>query len=80
MTTRARCNECGRLMSPGDGCTAKTILINGRRWNRIQVFAEDICHDCNAARGALHHPGCDMERCPACGGQLIGCDCGEQLI
>jgi hypothetical protein len=22
------------------------------------------CHDCGTAIGALHHPGCDMERCP----------------
>lgn len=33
------------------------------------------CHDCNVAPGGLHHPGCDDERCPRCGGQLIGCDC-----
>lgn len=26
-------------------------------------------------RGALHHPGCDMERCPRCGLQSISCDC-----
>ena len=23
------------------------------------------CHDCGAAIGALHHPGCDLERCPS---------------
>ena len=35
------------------------------------------CHDCNAEPGELHHPGCDMEVCPRCGGQAIGCDCVE---
>lgn len=33
------------------------------------------CHDCNVAVGGYHHPGCDMEECPRCGGQLISCGC-----
>ena len=33
------------------------------------------CHDCGIAAQGKHHPGCDMERCPACGGQLISCFC-----
>jgi len=37
--------------------------------------SEQICHDCKTPRGGFHHPGCDMERCPKCGGQLIGCGC-----
>ena len=38
------------------------------------------CHDCGAVEGALHELGCDMERCPFCGGQLITCSCAyEQL-
>lgn len=31
------------------------------------------CHDCDAKVGELHQLGCDMERCPVCGGQLISC-------
>lgn len=31
------------------------------------------CHDCAVGAGQLHVPGCDMERCPLCGGQLISC-------
>jgi len=34
-----------------------------------------ICHDCGAKEGQLHELGCDMERCPFCGGQLISCSC-----
>lgn len=33
------------------------------------------CRDCNIKRGGHHHPGCDMERCPRCEGQLISCGC-----
>lgn len=33
------------------------------------------CHDCGAQEGQIHERGCDMERCPFCGGQLIGCEC-----
>ena len=30
---------------------------------------------CRARPGHYHHVGCDAERCPVCGGQLISCDC-----
>jgi hypothetical protein len=37
---------------------------------------ERPCHDCAAIKGEYHVLGCDVERCPACGGQLwFGCEC-----
>jgi len=33
------------------------------------------CHDCGVVAGELHLYGCDMERCPRCKGQRLGCEC-----
>ena len=30
---------------------------------------------CGACEGQIHAPGCDMEMCPFCGGQLMSCGC-----
>ena len=37
--------------------------------------ARATCHDCGTKEGQLHVLGCDMERCPFCGNQLISCRC-----
>ena len=49
------------------------------RWEFMDDYespsGDDRCHDCAAKAGELHHPGCDMEECPVCGRQYLGCGC-----
>lgn len=58
-------------------------VIAGKPFARVR-FGEEAddwgsehgpCHDCVAIKGEFHVAGCDVERCPNCGGQVISCDC-----
>lgn len=80
----ARCKVCGREMLDACGCVGSEISANGNEFPRIRVgglgdFEGEPegtrCGDCGAMVGYQHHWGCDCERCPSCGRQLISCDC-----
>ena len=53
-----------------DGCSMPPIPYS--------IDETERCHDCLVAPGGFHHPGCDMEECPRCGGQLISCGCLDE--
>ena len=61
-------------------------VIAGRQFERVPYGREGLgrhastgqCHDHGVTRGQLHVPGCDVERCPACRGQMTTCGCVEQ--
>ena len=76
----AICEWCSSDMMQVDDCTGnRTVSIDGHEYATIPYNGPGVrCHDCNVVRGARHHPGCDMERCPKCGGQLISCGCLDE--
>lgn len=70
----AICEYCDQEMSLGVACTDP---VYGTHERIVFGGDGDPCHDCNTPRGGLHHPGCDVERCPICLGQAISCGCDD---
>lgn len=83
----AICKGCGREMLTTNGCGVSSLIVDGKRHKRIKfgsvndLFPDQRgrCGDCGARRGHFHHVGCDCERCPACGHQLLSCDCNAEF-
>ena len=78
----AVCEFCGQEMKRADGCTRTHIKYPDG--TVLPVVTEHFdepdgrCHDCGIKDGNAHHPGCDVERCPQCGGQLLNCWCFDE--
>jgi hypothetical protein len=80
----AVCDVCEREMLEPRGCTLEQYDNFTDAVARLRIRYGDepdnpqppaLCHDCGAPTGELHHPGCDIERCPLCYGQVISCGC-----
>lgn len=56
------------------------ILYSGNEIQRIlfgcenECWGKNKCGDCGCQELNLHYIGCDVERCPICGHQLISCE------
>lgn len=79
----AICDVCNKEMS--HGCTKHWYIVDGVKLLAVKQGDDGnygVCRDCNARPGEYHHPGCDNERCPKCGGQMIGfhdCKVAEEI-
>jgi hypothetical protein len=78
----AVCSWCLGEMNTANSCTVNAFHRKGHRFHMVPFGDEpngrtsgDQCGDCGVNRGGWHHPGCDLQQCPACGRQLISCGC-----
>ena len=60
-----------------------SFSVAGKKFDRVRFGDEkedwgadrQPCHDCGVRKSEVHIFGCDVERCPVCGGQVIYCEC-----
>jgi len=79
----AICVYCLLEMTTARSCTVDALHLDGRRFRLgphgtepgMSRFRGTRCGDCGVAWGGLHHPGCDLQRCPRCDRQLLSCGC-----
>ncbi len=78
----AVCSWCHGEMTTAISCIVEAFHQKGHHLDMIAFGDEpgrrttgERCGDCGVFRGGWHHPGCDLQQCPACGRQLMSCGC-----
>lgn len=78
----AVCSWCAQEMTTAATCTVGAFHQDGRHLELAPWGADpgwptrgQRCGDCGVQPGGHHHPGCDVQRCPVCGRQMITCGC-----
>jgi hypothetical protein len=76
------CPWCDEEMTTAPSCTVGALHRGGREITMIPFGKEPgwgrprtRCGDCGVMPGGFHHPGCDLQRCAVCGGQMLSCGC-----
>lgn len=82
----AVCSDCNQEMTEAHSCNVSSLRLVeteladgevGKEYNRDTTYYDynTKCHDCGIVNGNghFHHFGCDIERCPVCGRQIISC-------
>jgi len=55
--------------------------MNHQDESKESMTDDDTCVECSAKIGQIHNKWCcDIEICPFCGGQLMTCDCVNNLM
>ena len=78
----AKCDFCGQEMLEAQGCRQRYIgqIPYGAETAYAGLSLPTRCRDCNVEVGQYHHPGCDIEECEVCHGQMLVDECRHALL